>query len=205
MFAFAHRFSYANCFGRLQVPIWKNRNERKHKCWTQTQFYYSRRASVKLTPQDVSLIIYPLVPLQLLSSLLNILYCFLIQVNLILNAKEFNKEFSDSVVKSYDSNQVASNNPLEDRRSEATCLYTNGERNWQTFRVCCFISTESCFVTSFIDRFSVWCLRWTRWTVLCANHLQASDAIHSGQLITARCIKGKTCRWCPKSFFSAVP
>lgn len=30
------------------------------------------------------------------------------------------------MVKSYDTNQVASNNPLEDRRSEASCLFTKG-------------------------------------------------------------------------------
>lgn len=76
------------------------------------------------------------------------------QVNLILNAKEFNKEFNDTTVKSYDSNQVASNNPLEDRRSEASCLYTNGEKiisisNWAVFIL--FVLLQSNF------RFTVWC------------------------------------------------
>lgn len=49
------------------------------------------------------------------------------QVNQVLYANEFTKEFADQTVKSYDSNQVASNNPLEDRRSEASCLYSNGK------------------------------------------------------------------------------
>lgn len=49
------------------------------------------------------------------------------KVNQILYEKEFTTEFKDSSIKSYDSNQVASNNPLEDRRSEATCLFTPGK------------------------------------------------------------------------------
>lgn len=48
------------------------------------------------------------------------------QVNKILQANEFTNEFIDSSVKCYESNQLASNNPLEDRRSEASCLYTPG-------------------------------------------------------------------------------
>lgn len=50
------------------------------------------------------------------------------QVNRILYEKEFTIEFSESSVKGFDSNQVASNNPLEDRRSEASCLYSNGKQ-----------------------------------------------------------------------------
>lgn len=42
--------------------------------------------------------------------------------------KEYTIEFDgDTSVKGFDSNQVASNNPLEDRRSEASCLYTSGK------------------------------------------------------------------------------
>lgn len=45
----------------------------------------------------------------------------------ILQANEFTKEFDEpGSVKSYDSNQLASNNPIEDTRSEARCLLTNG-------------------------------------------------------------------------------
>lgn len=111
MFPFVHRLLHAKHFARYQL----GGNP------STTQLYYSRRASVKLTPHDVSLIhfhsISPCFKYKIIISS---------QVNLILNANEFNKEFSDSIVKSYDSNQVASNNPLEDRRSEATCLHTNG-------------------------------------------------------------------------------
>lgn len=35
-------------------------------------------------------------------------------------------EFTDGSVKSYDSNQLASNSPIEDTRSEASCLHTSG-------------------------------------------------------------------------------
>lgn len=59
------------------------------------------------------------------------IHCFFFhfgeQVNQILYEKEFTTEFKNSAIRSYDSNQVASNNPLEDRRSEATCLFTNGK------------------------------------------------------------------------------
>lgn len=46
----------------------------------------------------------------------------------ILQTNEFTKEFNDnSSVKSYDTNQLASNNPIEDMRSEARCKLTNGK------------------------------------------------------------------------------
>ncbi|KAJ8667965.1 hypothetical protein QAD02_009628 [Eretmocerus hayati] len=49
------------------------------------------------------------------------------EVTDILQANEFTKDFiGPSSVKSYDSNQLASNNPIEDTRSEARCLQTNG-------------------------------------------------------------------------------
>ncbi|XP_001603980.2 pyruvate dehydrogenase [acetyl-transferring]-phosphatase 1, mitochondrial [Nasonia vitripennis] len=49
------------------------------------------------------------------------------EVTDILQANEFTKEFTGpNSVKSYDSNQLASNNPIEDTRSEARCLLTNG-------------------------------------------------------------------------------
>ncbi|KAF4517785.1 hypothetical protein B566_EDAN002990 [Ephemera danica] len=49
------------------------------------------------------------------------------EVNKILRANEFTREFpSTSSVKSYDSNQLQSNNPIEDTRSEARCLLTTG-------------------------------------------------------------------------------
>lgn len=49
------------------------------------------------------------------------------EVTSILQANEYTKEFSDeSSVKYYDSNQLASNNPIEDTRSEAQCLLTKG-------------------------------------------------------------------------------
>ncbi|XP_015177745.1 PREDICTED: pyruvate dehydrogenase [acetyl-transferring]-phosphatase 1, mitochondrial isoform X2 [Polistes dominula] len=49
------------------------------------------------------------------------------EVTTILQANEFTKEFTgSSSVKYYDSNQLASNNPIEDTRSEAQCLLTKG-------------------------------------------------------------------------------
>ncbi|XP_059618436.1 pyruvate dehydrogenase [acetyl-transferring]-phosphatase 1, mitochondrial [Phlebotomus argentipes] len=47
-------------------------------------------------------------------------------VNLILRANEFTKELSGGPVRYFDSNQLASNSPLEDARTEASCLYTSG-------------------------------------------------------------------------------
>nr|XP_023015402.1 pyruvate dehydrogenase [acetyl-transferring]-phosphatase 1, mitochondrial [Leptinotarsa decemlineata] len=48
------------------------------------------------------------------------------EVDVILRANENTHEFNEGSVKSYDSNQLASNNPMEDTRSEATCLLTKG-------------------------------------------------------------------------------
>uniref|UniRef100_A0A1B0EZ11 Uncharacterized protein n=1 Tax=Phlebotomus papatasi TaxID=29031 RepID=A0A1B0EZ11_PHLPP len=48
------------------------------------------------------------------------------QVNLILRANEFTKDFSGGPVRYFDSNQLASNSPMEDARTEASCLYTSG-------------------------------------------------------------------------------
>lgn len=49
------------------------------------------------------------------------------EVTAVLQANEYTKEFSgNSSVKYYDSNQLASNNPIEDTRSEAQCLLTKG-------------------------------------------------------------------------------
>ncbi|CAH0716377.1 unnamed protein product, partial [Brenthis ino] len=43
-----------------------------------------------------------------------------------LRKNEYNKDFSYGSVKSYDSNQLASNNPIEDTRCEAQCKMTPG-------------------------------------------------------------------------------
>lgn len=49
------------------------------------------------------------------------------EVTNVLQANEYTKEFSAvGSVKYYDSNQLASNNPIEDTRSEAQCLLTKG-------------------------------------------------------------------------------
>lgn len=48
------------------------------------------------------------------------------EVDNILRANEYTHEFKTGSVKSYDSNQLASNNPIEDTRSEAACLMTHG-------------------------------------------------------------------------------
>ncbi|XP_049819658.1 pyruvate dehydrogenase [acetyl-transferring]-phosphatase 1, mitochondrial isoform X2 [Aethina tumida] len=49
-----------------------------------------------------------------------------ILVDSILRANEYTHEFSSGSIKSYESNQLASNNPIEDCRSEATCLQSKG-------------------------------------------------------------------------------
>lgn len=59
----------------------------------------------------------------------------LLQVDTILRTNEYTHEFHEGSVKSYDSNQLASNNPIEDTRSEASCLFTTGTR----FRFICLI------------------------------------------------------------------
>ncbi|KAF5292879.1 hypothetical protein FQR65_LT11131 [Abscondita terminalis] len=49
------------------------------------------------------------------------------EVDMVLRANEFSYEFvAGESVKSYDSNQLASNNPIEDTHMEATCLQTPG-------------------------------------------------------------------------------
>ncbi|CAG9138246.1 hypothetical protein JYU34_000466 [Plutella xylostella] len=48
------------------------------------------------------------------------------EVTTILRKNEFNKEFTSGSVKSYDSNQLASNDPIEDTRCEAQCKMTPG-------------------------------------------------------------------------------
>lgn len=48
------------------------------------------------------------------------------EVTVILRKNEFNKEFTEGSVKAYDSNQLASNNPIEDTRSEGVCTMTPG-------------------------------------------------------------------------------
>lgn len=58
------------------------------------------------------------------------------EVTNILQANEYTKEFSGlGSVKYYDSNQLASNNPIEDTRAEAQCLLTKGiqEQNFSLF------------------------------------------------------------------------
>uniref|UniRef100_A0A182IZZ7 Uncharacterized protein n=1 Tax=Anopheles atroparvus TaxID=41427 RepID=A0A182IZZ7_ANOAO len=47
-------------------------------------------------------------------------------VNCILRANEHTQEFFSGSVKSYDSNQLASNSPIEDSRSEGSCVHTSG-------------------------------------------------------------------------------
>lgn len=49
------------------------------------------------------------------------------EVTAVLRANEYTQEFTTAgSVKSYDSNQLMSNNPIEDTRSEARCLLTSG-------------------------------------------------------------------------------
>lgn len=58
-----------------------------------------------------------------------LLFTIVLQVTAVLQANEYTKEFDEeSSVKYYDSNQLASNNPIEDSRSEAQCLLTKGTK-----------------------------------------------------------------------------
>lgn len=75
-----------------------------------------RSTLAKLTPQEV------IAKINVLFMFVNL--CF--QVDNTLRANEYTHEFSEGSVKSYDSNQLASNNPVEDTRSEASCLLTTG-------------------------------------------------------------------------------
>lgn len=51
------------------------------------------------------------------------------EVTAVLRANEYTKVFNkQSSVIYYDSNQLASNNPIEDTRSEAQCLLTKGTK-----------------------------------------------------------------------------
>ncbi|KAL3284542.1 hypothetical protein HHI36_018700 [Cryptolaemus montrouzieri] len=87
-----------NNFGN-SFPVWKKFDV--NSC-DNRNFHSSREprsTNVKLTPQEV---------------------------DNILRANEYTHEFSDGSIKSYDSNQLASNNPIEDTRSEASCLITSG-------------------------------------------------------------------------------
>lgn len=51
----------------------------------------------------------------------------LFQVTVILRKNEYQKEFTTGSVKSYDSNQLASNDPIEDTRSEGYSKLTPGK------------------------------------------------------------------------------
>lgn len=51
---------------------------------------------------------------------------FEFQVTATLRKNEFNQELTSGSVKSFDSNQLASNDPIEDTRSEAVCKMTTG-------------------------------------------------------------------------------
>lgn len=47
-------------------------------------------------------------------------------VNCILRANEHTQDFTSGSVKSYDTNQLASNSPIEDSRTEGSCVHTSG-------------------------------------------------------------------------------
>ncbi|XP_060535863.1 pyruvate dehydrogenase [acetyl-transferring]-phosphatase 1, mitochondrial isoform X2 [Cylas formicarius] len=48
------------------------------------------------------------------------------EVDVILRANEYTHEFAQGPVKAYETNQLPSNNPIEDTRSEATCVLAEG-------------------------------------------------------------------------------
>jgi hypothetical protein len=63
-------------------------------------------------------------------------------INSILTASEYTKEFEgerDHACISYDSNQLASNNPCEDARTEGSLIHTPGE-NFFIFFTCSALS-----------------------------------------------------------------
>lgn len=47
-------------------------------------------------------------------------------MNCILRGNEHTQEFGSGSVKSYDTNQLASNSPIEDSRTEGSCVHTSG-------------------------------------------------------------------------------
>ena len=63
--------------------------------------------------------------IKLVFLILSNLSVIIFQITAVLQANEYTKEFNEqNSVKYYDSNQLASNNPIEDTRSEAQCLFT---------------------------------------------------------------------------------
>ncbi|XP_044762762.1 pyruvate dehydrogenase [acetyl-transferring]-phosphatase 1, mitochondrial [Coccinella septempunctata] len=104
---FMRRFSKTSNRGQnIFVTVVKDTFQRRKKFYSNLgdhRNYHSSREPrstiVKLTPQEV---------------------------DNILRANEYTHDFSEGSVKSYDSNQLASNNPIEDTRSEASCLITSG-------------------------------------------------------------------------------
>ncbi|XP_063244804.1 pyruvate dehydrogenase [acetyl-transferring]-phosphatase 1, mitochondrial isoform X2 [Bacillus rossius redtenbacheri] len=103
--ALPNRRALCGCLS--SVPRWKEKSAVVFKdlvniyCFNRYISISSRKnTNVRLTPQEVTSL---------------------------LRENEFTKEFlSSGSVKSYDSNQLLSNNPIEDTRSEAQCLLTTG-------------------------------------------------------------------------------
>lgn len=98
--------------------------ERLYKFGEQIRYIHScianyRSAVPKLSPQDVCF-----------SCFIVDLSCkykfpfFYHQVNHILRTYEHSQDFYEGSVKSYDSNQLPSNYPMEDSRSEASSLFS---------------------------------------------------------------------------------
>ncbi|XP_039764081.1 pyruvate dehydrogenase [acetyl-transferring]-phosphatase 1, mitochondrial isoform X1 [Pararge aegeria] len=73
-----------------------------------TRYFHSSRTICQTQKDDVEVLLSPQ------------------EVTVILRKNEFNKDFSHGSVKSYDSNQLQSNDPIEDTRCEAQCKMTPG-------------------------------------------------------------------------------
>ncbi|CAH0578130.1 unnamed protein product [Chrysodeixis includens] len=101
-----------NCRGKLLINIYKNNVFVNQKCgFTSSCYRYFRTShEAAQAPLKDGVTVLPTPQ----------------EVTITLRKNEFNKEFIQGSVKSYDSNQLASNDPIEDTRSEAMCKQTAG-------------------------------------------------------------------------------
>lgn len=85
----------------------------------------TRTAIPKLSPYDVRNIIKKI---DWLFDKMIKRYCFsFLKVTSIIRKKEFAIEFPEGPVKSYETNQLSSNSPVEDSRSECSLVHTTGK------------------------------------------------------------------------------
>jgi pyruvate dehydrogenase phosphatase len=54
-------------------------------------------------------------------------FCIIFQATTILQENEYSLELNQRSIKSFDTNQLSSNNPVEDARAEGRSLFTTGK------------------------------------------------------------------------------